>query len=409
MNKNKKLSHSYIQGLRPEKKIYRITDNEVEGLTLEITVSGSKLWRLRYKKNNGKYTMISLGKFPSISLSAARDIAREKKDMIAVGIDICVSSDKKFKTIFYEWYDKKKRQWSENYAQNMLSRVESNVLPVIGEKQISEINSTILIFVLEAIEKRGAIEMAHRCFRVCRKVFEYAQARQLIRHNPADDIKGSLTPLHTRPFPSPQNIKDIANVIKAIDTYSIQTQGSFVTQSALQLLSLTMLRPGEIRQGTWSQIYWDEAEWTVPAEKMKMRERHVVPLSHQAMVILRELQQRAGQSEYIFSSGYAKLSRPMSENTMNVALRRLDFSPDFIVSHSFRKIASTLLNERNWNRDWIERQLAHRDTNRIRDDYNYAQYLPQRRKMLQALADFYDYIKTADKPSINNLATWSED
>jgi integrase len=409
VNKPKKLTHTSIQNLKPKDKFYRITDNEVEGLAIEVTPQGSKLWRLRYKRGNGKYTMISLGKFPTVSLSSARDKARTKKTQLIQGIDIKKSSDKNFRALYYEWHERNIGRWSTSYAKGMTTRIENNVMPFIGDMQVSDISSIVLLSVLESIEKRGAMEMAHRCRRICEEVFGFALAKRLISNNPAVEIKGLLTPLIKKPFPFPQDIQQIATLIKAINTYSIYTRGSFVTQCALQILSITMLRPGEVRHGLWSEINWDEAEWVISAEKMKMRHKHVVPLPRQAISILKELQNIKGTSNYIFTSSYDKATRPLSENTMNAALRRLDFSADFIVSHSFRKIASTLLNERNWNRDWIERQLAHRDTNRIRDDYNYAQYLPQRRKMLQALADFYDYLKTAEKPSVSNLAIWSED
>ena len=391
-----KLSDAKLKGLRPQDSIYRIADGEVNGLSIEVRITGSRCWRFRFKKPDGKYSMISLGEYPEISLAKAREIARSKRSMLAQGMDITRNSDSTFKSVFEEWHSKNSGRWSEEYADSVKRRVESNLLPWIGNKHTSDITGLHLLCALEKIENRGAVDTAHRVLQYSTAIFSYAISKRLIDRNPALDIKGALTPSVKKSYPAPTDPQRIGEILQAIDKYS----GSFTTVCALKMLTLTMLRPGELRNGHWSEIDWQEKLWIIPGDKMKCKKNerfkgkldHIVPLCKQAMTILEELYPVTSKSIYIFPAEHTKL-RPMSENTMNVAFRRMGFTQDEIVSHSFRSIASTLLNEREWPSAWIEKQLAHIDQNKVRGVYNRAEYLPQRRRMLQEWANFLDYLR----------------
>jgi integrase len=239
--------------------------------------------------------------------------------------------------------------------------------------------------VLRRIENRGAIETAHRIHQICGQVFRYAIATGKAERDVSSDLRGALPPTRKRHHATIVEPKKIAELLKAIQSY----EGYFVTKCALQLAPLFFVRPGELRKAEWSEFNFETAEWRIPAEKMKMRATHIVPLSAQAILILRELETLTGNSQYVFPS-IRTLRRPMSDNTVLGALRRLGYSKDEMTGHGFRSMASTLLNEQGWNRDAIERQLAHAERNNIRAAYNYAEYLPERRKMMQHWADYLD-------------------
>ena len=391
-----KLSDTKLKGLKPQSKVFRIADGEVSGLSIEVRPTGKKLWRFRFNKPDGKATMISLGEYPDVSLKNARDKGRGKRSMLANGMDVSRDTLSNFEDVFQEWHEKHLPTWSDDHGKVIKRRMENNILPWIGKKHISEITGLHLLAALEKIEARGAVETAHRTLQYTTNVFSYAMSKRLVERNPALDIKGSLSPSMKKSFPAPTDPRKISEILKSIDNYS----GSFVTKCGLQLLAMTMLRPGELRQGRWSEIDFDDSLWVIPGSRMKVKKNkrlsgnfdHVVPLPSQVISILKELYPLTAKSEFIFPTEYSK-DRPMSENTMNVALRRMGFGQDEIVSHSFRTIASTLLNERNWPPAWIEKQLAHIDQNQVRGIYNRAEYLPQRKRMLQTWADFLDYLR----------------
>jgi len=388
------LTDSKVKGLKPQSRVYRVNDGR--GLCVEVRKSGSKFFKFRYVKPDGKSTMLSLGQYPDISLAQARDKAQEKRSMLANGMDVSTDALNTFEDVFRDWHSKNLSAWSEDHAQVIVRRMENNILPWIGKKHISEITALNLLPALEKVEKRGAVETAHRTLQYTTKVFSYAISKRLIDRNPAVDIKGALTPSVKKHYPALTDPARVSEILQAIDSY----KGSFITKCGLNLLFMSLLRPGELRHGRWSEIDWDEGLWIIPGSRMKMKKNkrmtgnldHIVPLSTQALNILRELHPLTSKSEYVFPSEYSK-DRPMSENTMNVALRRMGYTKDEIVSHSFRTIASTLLNERNWPSAWIEKQLAHIDQNLVRGIYNRAQYLPQRKRMLQSWADFLDYLR----------------
>jgi len=224
------------------------------------------------------------------------------------------------------------------------------------------------------------------------QVFRYGIATGRAKYNPAADLVGALTPVVKTSFPTITEPAKIAELLRAIDGY----QGTLTTRCALQLAPLVFVRPGELRHAEWTEIDLENGLWVIPAERMKMREKHIVPLSRQAVAILQELNPLTGQGKFVFP-GARSLQRPMSENTVNAALRRLGYDKDTMTGHGFRHMASTLLNEQGWNRDAIERQMAHAERNSIRATYNYAEYLPERHRMMQSWADYLEALKNGAK------------
>ncbi len=256
---------------------------------------------------------------------------------------------------------------------------------------------------LRRVESRGALETAHRINQLCGQVFRYAIATGRAERNPSADLRGALPPAKAKHYPSITEPDKVGALMRAINGYS----GSIITATALKLAPLVFARPGELRQAEWSEFDLDNAEWRIPAEKMKMRVVHIVPLSRQAIEIIKDIQPLTGRDKYLFPSNRTK-TRPMSNNTINGALRRLGYTKEQMTAHGFRSMASTLLNEQGWNRDAIERQLAHSEKDGVRAAYNYAQHLPERKKMMQSWSDYLDglaggadvvHIKSKDKRS----------
>lgn len=382
-------------GIKPDgtetTKPYRISDER--GLYLEVSPSGGKYWRFKYRIN-GKEKRLSFGVYPDVSLKVARERRDNARKHVAEGVDpsdlrkaekIAQAGLESFELVAREWHSKHKINWSNSHASRTLTRLEKDVFPWLGNKNISEIKPPELLQVLRRVESRGALETAHRIHQVCGQVFRYAVATGRAERDSAADLKGALPPAKPKHLSSIVEPKRIGELLRAIDTYS----GAFTTICALKLAPLVFVRPGELRKAEWSEFDLNNAEWRIPANKMKMKTPHIVPLSTQAISILKELEPLTGAGGYLFPSVRSK-SRPMSENTVNGALRRLGYTKEDMTGHGFRSMASTLLNEQGWNRDAIERQLAHSERDGIRAAYNYAEYLPERKNMMQAWADYLD-------------------
>ncbi|MHC1710806.1 MAG: tyrosine-type recombinase/integrase [Solidesulfovibrio sp.] len=388
-----------VKNAKPGPKTIRLRDER--GLYLEISPRGGKWWRFRYMLK-GKANMLSLGVYPDVSLKDARARRDEARKLIANGI--CPSATRKeekaevaadamtFEKVAREWFSKFKENWSSSHAERTLRRLEKDVFPWLGARPIRDILAPELLTTIRRIESRGAIETAHRTIQNCGQVFRYAVASGHADRDISGDLRGALPPSKEKHHASVTDPKEVAALLRTIDTY----QGSFVTMCALRLAPMTFVRPGELRHAEWSEIDLDKAEWRIPAAKMKMREQHIVPLSRQAVALLRELHPLTGAGCYVFPSVRTS-ARPMSENTVNAALRRLGYSKEEMTGHGFRSMASTLLNEMGWNRDAIERQLAHAERNSIRAAYNFAEFLPERRKMMQGWADYLDKLKAGAK------------
>jgi integrase len=270
----------------------------------------------------------------------------------------------------------KKKRWLLSYA-----------YPFIGNRNLTDITAPELLRVLRKLEGPGKYESAKRLRSVLSRVFRYGIATARAERDPAADLRGALTAPKVKHRAALTEPDDIKTLMLAIDDY----QGSQTIRFALEFLALTFVRPGELRHAEWTEIQGEE--WRIPAHKMKMKLPHIVPLSRQALAIIEQSRSINGDATYVFPSLFSP-ERPLSENTLNLALRRLGFAQDEMCSHGFRTMASTRLNEMNWHPDAIERQLAHRPANQVRAAYNQAQYLPERRLMMQSWADYLDQLRS---------------
>lgn len=392
------LSDTKIKNTKPREKPYKIADGK--GLFLAVTPNGSKYWRMKYYFAD-KEKLLALGVYPDISLADARAKRDEARKLLANGIDPSLDKQIKkrakklaaansFEAIAREWYAKFSSQWVPSHGEKILRRLEKDIFPWIGNRPITEITAPELLAAFRRIESRGAIETAHRAQQNCGQVFRYAVATGRAERDPTRDLRGALPPVKKHHHASITDPKSIGDLLRAINDY----QGYFVTKCALRLAPLLMVRPGELRKAEWSEFNFEIAEWRIPAVKMKMRATHIVPLAVQSISILRELQALTGDEQYVFPSIRTPI-RPISDNTVLGALRRLGYTKDEMTGHGFRSMASTILNEQGWNRDAIERQLAHAERNNIRAAYNYAEYLSERRKMMQHWADYLDQLVAA--------------
>ncbi|MBI9080429.1 MAG: tyrosine-type recombinase/integrase [Pseudodesulfovibrio sp.] len=387
-----------IESLKPKDKLYRVAD--AHGLCIEITPSGSKLWRLRYRCD-GKAKMMALGSWPDESLQDARVTCQEMKRHLRRGVDPAVirkaqsaSSEGagRFEVVAREWFDRFRHKWSDETASRKIRRLDSHVFPLIGAIQISEVDAPQVRRVLLRLDSLGILHTGHRVKNIISEIMRYAVAMGLITHNPVPDLAGILPPVQEQHRASITDPKGIGGLLRSIDEY----QGSPVTRCALKLASLTFVRPGELRHAEWSEINLEAKEWRIPAEKMKMKRPHIVPLSHQSVEVLREIGLVTGHGKYVFPSERSS-ARAMSNNTVLSALRRMGYTKEEMSGHGFRSMASTNLNEMGFNSDHIERQLAHVEENKVRAAYNYAEHLPERKMMMQAWANYLDSLKAGGK------------
>lgn len=394
-----------VRNLKARDRQYKVADGR--GLFLIITPTGSKYWRLRYRFADREKSL-AIGVYPDISLGEARDKAHEARKLLAHEKDpgaekkskkraIKLAAKNTFEAVAQEWYQKHSVKWVESHGDRIIRRLEKDVFPFVGKRPITEISAPEILTVLQRIEKRGAIETAHRTHQNFGQIFRYAIATGYAENDPSPHLRGALKPIQQRHHASITDPKAIGDLLRAIHAY----KGFFVTKCALRLAPLFFVRPGELRKAEWSEFNFETAEWRIPASKMKMRELHIVPLSTQAIAILRELHMLTGNDKFVFPS-IRTSKRPMSENTVTGALRRLGYTSDEMTGHGFRSMACTILNEQGWNRDAIERQLAHAERNNIRAAYNYAEYLPERRKMMQHWADYLDALISGTNVVIPN-------
>ena len=373
-------------------KPFKLADGE--GMYLFVNAVG-KYWRLDYRFLNKRKTL-SLGKYPVVSLAAARQKRADAKRQLSDGIDpleykkikkrtMIVGCAISFLAVAQEWFSKNRGQWVESHSEKIIARLERDIFPWIGNRPIGELTAPEVLSALRRIEARGAVETAHRAHQNCGQIFRYAIATGRAERDVCADLRGALPPTSQKHHASITEPRAVGELLRTLRGY----QGSFVTACALKLAPLVFLRPGELRHAEWSEINLDNAEWRISAAKMKMRAPHIVPLSRQAIEVLQEIRPLTGHRRYVFPSVRTS-DRPMSENTVLGALRRLGYEKEEMTGHGFRSMASTLLNENGWNPDAIERQLAHSERNSIRAAYNYAEFLPERRKMMQWWADYLD-------------------
>ena len=388
------LTPSAVANAKPQAKPYKLRAERA--MYLLVQPSGSKWWRFDYRRpGTGQRNTLSLGVFPDVSLHQARERRDVARKLIADGIDPASkrqaerSADaESFEAIAREWHAKHSAKWTPSYATNLLRRLEVNVFPYIGSKPIAGLLAPDILAVLRRIEARGVIETAHRVHQYIALVFRYAVATGRATTDPTPALRGAIPPAHKVHLASIKEPARVGELLRALHSYS----GGPVVSAALKLAPLVFTRPGELRHAEWAEIDMDKAEWRIPGVKMKMRAPHIVPLSSQALAILRGLHPLTGRGKYVFPSPRGA-ARCMSENAITVALRALGYDGQTMTGHGFRSMASTLLNEQGWNRDAIERQLAHAERDAVRAAYNYAEHLPERRKMMQAWADYLDALR----------------
>lgn len=359
----------------------------------------SKWWRFKYTYE-GKSKLISFGVYPEISLADARKRRDDARQLLANGVDPAevkkakkaaktTDAENSFEVVAREWHSKFLPTWTEGHASTILSRLEQNVFPWLGKCPIEEIEAPNVLEVLRRVESRGALETAHRIKSVCGQVFRYAIATGRAKRDVAADLKGAMPPSSGRNHAAITDPKEVAVLLRAIDRY----QGGFVVKCALRLAPLFFVRPGELRQAEWSEFDFHEAQWSIPAERMKMKVSHIVPLSTQAVEILRSLQPLTGASRYVFPSGRS-FHRCMSNNAVNAGLRSMGYDKDTMTGHGFRAMARTMLDEVLQVRpDFIEHQLAHAVKGPLGRAYNRTSHLDERRKMMQRWADYLEELK----------------
>lgn len=402
------LNDTTLRNAKPDAKDKRLNDGG--GLYLLIKPNGAMWWRFDYSIH-GKRKTLSVGVYPTIGLADARRKAEEARTSVANGTDpsdarkeakaarqLAAENENRlnaglpiidsFEYVAREWHSKFKAKWTDDHAGRLLARLENDVFPYIGNRPIDQIDALELLRVMQRMESRGVIDTTHRALQNCGQIFRYGVLTRRCSRDPSGDLRGALTPVKKKHHASITNPKQIAELLRAIDDY----QGAFASKCALKLSAFTFCRPGEIRHAEWIEIDISAKQWRIPAEKMKMRQQHIVPLAEQTIELLSRLHEVTGDGKYLFPSERSA-SRPMSENTVNAALRRMGYSKEEMTAHGFRSMASTRLNEMHFNRDHIERQLAHSEANDVRAAYNHAEYLPERTKMMQSWADYLDGLK----------------
>jgi len=386
------LSNAAISGVKPREKPFKLTDGG--GLYLLVTPAGKRWWRLKFRVH-GREKLLSLGIFPDVSLKEARDRRDDARRDLAKGIDPSVkrraeklAGGNTFEAVAREWFEKFSPHWVEGYSSKVMRRLEICAIPWIGSMPISQIKAPDLLACLRRVEARGKLGTAHRALQVCGQVFRYAVATGRAERDPSADLRGALPPKSEKHHASFTDPSSLAGLLRAIDAYD----GSTVVRSALRLAPMVFVRPGELRAAEWKEFDLNADEWRIGAERMKMRVQHIVPLSRQAVAVLRELEPVTGAGRFVFPSPRTPM-RPLSDNGMLAALRRMGFEQGTLTVHGFRSTASTLLNEQGWNPDAIERQLAHSERDGVRAAYNYAEYLPERRKMMQSWSDYLDTLR----------------
>ena len=394
------LSEVKVRTSKPRENPYKLFDGG--GLFLLVTPSGGKLWHFKYRFDS-KEKKITLGTYPEISIADARLRRDEVRKQIAHGIDpgavrkaqkqAKTEEAETFEVIAREWHTKFTPTWTPGHAITIMSRLERDLFPWIGKRPINQIKAPELLAVLRRVESRGALESAHRIRTIAGQVFRFAVATGRAERDPAADLKGALPQPRERHHAAITNPKEVAPLLRTLDGY----QGHFIVKCALRLAPMFFTRPGELRNAEWSEIDLAEAVWSIPAHKMKMKQAHIVPLCRQAVEILTDLKEITGASRYVFPSGRS-FARPMSNNAVNAALRRMGYDKETMTGHGFRAMARTILDEILQVRpDFIEHQLAHAVRDPNGRAYNRTAHLAERRKMMQVWSDYLDGLKAGAK------------
>ena len=384
-----KLNARQVDAAKPREKAYKLADGA--GLYLEVVPSGSRYWRMKYRFN-GKEKRMAFGVYPAVSLAQARALRDDAKKKLAEGIDPSLAKKEEklvrdvqlnntFQAVAPEWHGTKVSRWSEGYASDIIEAFNKDIFPYIGQQPVNEIKPLVLLNVLRRIESRGATEKAKKVRQRCSEVFRYAIVTGRAEYNPAADLTSAMSGHESKHYPF-LTVEELPDFFKALAGYT----GSPLVVLAARLLILTGVRTRELRGAFWSEFDLEKAVWEIPAERMKMKRPHLVPLSTQALEIVQQLKVMSGQYPLVFP-GRNDPRKTTSEASINQVFKRIGYTGR-VTGHGFRHTMSTILHEEGFNTAWIETQLAHVDKNAIRGTYNHALYLEGRREMMQWYADY---------------------
>lgn len=391
-----------IKNVKPAEKPIKLFDGG--GLYLLVQPNGAKYWRLKYRFA-GKEKMLSIGVFPEVSLVDARERRKEARKLLENNQDpstvkqaqkaiTTVQAENSFELIAREWFIRHSKNWKENHSSKIIARLENDIFPWIGSRPIADISAPELLSPIRRIESRGALETAHRALANCGQVFRYAVATGRAQRDPSGDLRGALPPVkRDKHFAAITDPKKIGELMRDIDGY----QGSFIVRCAFRLSPLLFVRPGELRKMEWADVDLDAAQWVYFVTKTETQ--HIVPLARQAVDLLREIHPLTGHGKYVFH-GERDHDRPMSDNAIRSALRRMGWSNEEMTPHGFRAMASTVLDNKGFKQEWLERQLAHEEPNKVKAAYkreSWRMYLPERTAMMQHWADYLDELAKGAK------------
>lgn len=391
------LTATGVKQAKPKSAPYKLADSG--GLHLLVKSNGGKYWRYKYRFA-GKEKVLALGTFPDVSLAKARELHQTARQQLQDGIDPGavrkvekltrhLASVDSFEAVAIEWYESKLQDKSDSYRERTARLLKKDLYPPLGNRPINQVTPAELLQALRKVEARGAVDMAHRAKETAGQVFRFAVATGRCERDPSADLKGALKSRKKTHHAAITDPVQVGALLLAMDDF----QGTPVVKTALQLSPLLFQRPGEIRAMEWAEINWDESRWELPAEKMKMRLPHIVPLPTQALALLRDLQPLTGRGRYVFPSARGA-SRCLSDNGVRTALRALGYHNDVMTPHGFRAMARTILDEvLHFRVDYIEHQLAHAVRDATGRAYNRTSHLPERKKMMQVWADYLDNLK----------------
>ncbi|MFV6544277.1 tyrosine-type recombinase/integrase [Klebsiella pneumoniae] len=402
-----KLNARQVDAAKPKEKAYKLADGA--GLYLEVVPSGSRYWRMKYRFN-GKEKRMAFGVYPAVSLAQARALRDEAKKKLAEGIDPSfakkeeklvrdVQLNNTFQAVALEWLGTKVSRWSEGYASDIIEAFNKDIFPYIGQQPVNEIKPLVLLNVLRRMESRGATEKAKKVRQRCSEVFRYAIVTGRAEYNPAADLTSAMSGHESKHYPF-LTVEELPDFFKALSRYT----GSPLVVLAARLLILTGVRTGELRGAFWSEFDLEKAVWEIPAERMKMKRPHLVPLSTQALEIVQQLKVMSGQYPLVFP-GRNDPRKTMSEASINQVFKRIGYTGK-VTGHGFRHTMSTILHEEGFNTAWIETQLAHVDKNAIRGTYNHALYLEGRKEMMQWYANYMAELQKGEPLKRNILETY---
>ncbi|MCG8392155.1 MAG: integrase arm-type DNA-binding domain-containing protein [Pseudomonadales bacterium] len=395
------LTATAVRQALPKAKAYKLSDSH--GLFLLVNPKGAKYWRYKYRYG-GKEKTLALGVFPEVSLKDARVAHQEARAKLDKGLDPGqerriekltrnLAAADSFEAVALEWFGKVMPDKSESYRVRTRRILEKDLFPVLGQRPVGAIKPPEMLAALRRIEARGANDIAHRAKQTAGQVFRYAVATGRAERDPSADLKGALVPRNKKHHAAITDPAAVGRLMVAIDGFA----GTPIVKTALQLSALLFQRPGEIRAMEWAEINWEQARWEIPAEKMKMRTPHVVPLCRQALELLEELHLLTGRGRYVFPSARGA-SRCISENTVRIALRTMGYDKETMTAHGFRAMARTILDEVLGCRvDWIEHQLAHAVKDANGRAYNRTAHLEGRAQMMQQWADYLDQLRVQEE------------